>query len=90
MSSFFRQKMEKIQDMIHVDREKAYADANYYRQVKDAEANALLLTPSYLQLEGIKALSNLTKIYYGEKIPNFITETSIGASVCPSQPAKQP
>lgn len=63
------QTMEVIQNLIHTDREKALADAEYYRKEREAAANALLLTPAYLQLQTALAVANNSKIYYGDKLP---------------------
>ena len=56
---------------------KALADAEFYTNNKIAEANNILLTPGYLQLENIKSLANVSKIYFGEKIPNTLIDPSI-------------
>jgi len=56
---------------------KALADAEFYTNNKRAEANNILLTPGYLQLENIKSLANVSKIYFGEKIPNTLIDPSI-------------
>jgi regulator of protease activity HflC (stomatin/prohibitin superfamily) len=59
-----------IQDQITLEKEKARADAEYYRLVKQAEANALLLTPEFLQYKNIMSLANNLKVYFGEKLPS--------------------
>jgi hypothetical protein len=52
----------------------AIAEANYYRTKLEAEANALMLTPEYLRLVLYQSLSNNTKIYFGEKIPQIFLD----------------
>merc|ERR1719367_2740956 len=42
--------MAKIEDEMHLDKEKSRTDAEYYRIKRDSEANALLLTKEYLEL----------------------------------------
>jgi hypothetical protein len=36
-----------------------------------------MLTPEYLSLQSIKSYSNNAKIYYGEKIPTIMFDSSI-------------
>merc|ERR1711933_436046 len=60
--------------------------------MKEAEANQLKLTPEFLALETAKALSNNTKIYFGEKIPNIFLDnqlSSIPIIATPSPPPPQ-
>ena len=52
--------------MLH--HEKALADASYYKSQKLAEANALLYTQEYLQLELMRSIGNATKIYFGPSL----------------------
>jgi len=59
---------------MYLAREKALADANYYRILKEAEANRLKLTPEYLELRFIESIANNSKIFFGEKIPNMIMD----------------
>merc|ERR1719318_2195537 len=49
--------MEKITDSIHLAKEKTRTDAEFYKVQKQAEANKLLLTPSFLELKKIEAMS---------------------------------
>ncbi|ETW00293.1 hypothetical protein, variant 1 [Aphanomyces invadans] len=67
------QKIHAIEDIMHVDREKAWADAAYYRAMREAEANAGRLTEAFLEYTRILSLTNNTKIYFGEKIPTIFT-----------------
>merc|ERR1719311_1270946 len=61
------QRMEAIANEMLTAR--ARADAELYRATKEAEANRARLTPEYLQLEAVRALSNNTKIFWGESLP---------------------
>merc|ERR1712038_1461753 len=45
------QKMAKIEDEMHLARERSKSDAEFYRIQKQAEANKLLLTPGFLELK---------------------------------------
>merc|ERR1719414_1347802 len=64
------QKMAKIEDEMHLAKEKSRTDAEYYRIKREAEANALLLTKEYLDLRKFEALSTNRKVYFGPDIPN--------------------
>ncbi len=65
-----------IQDETHQARERAFADAVYYKQTKEAESNKALLSAEYLEYMHILALSNNTKVYFGEKIPSLLMDKS--------------
>merc|ERR1719225_54486 len=65
------QKMEKITDSIHLAKEHTRTDAEFYKIQKQAEANRLLLTPEYLELKKIEAISSNNKVYFGPDIPNM-------------------
>jgi len=67
-----------IQNRMHTDKAKADAEAELYRVSKEAEANKLLLTPEYLQLEAARAIANNTKIYWGEKLPQVVAGAQSG------------
>merc|ERR1719348_1911158 len=70
-----KQKMEKIDDEIHLAKERSRTDADYYKIVKQAEANGLLLTKEFLELKRIEAMASNNKVYFGPDIPNmFISE----------------
>merc|ERR1719462_837078 len=69
------QTMEKINDEVHLAKEKSKADAEFYKIQKQAEANRLLLTSEFLDLKKIEAMSVNNKVYFGPDIPNmFINE----------------
>ncbi|OVA18887.1 Band 7 protein [Macleaya cordata] len=65
---------QEIDNQMYLAREKSLADANFYRVTKEAEANKLKLTPEYLELKFIEAISNNSKIFFGDKVPNMIID----------------
>ncbi|KAL3823979.1 hypothetical protein ACJIZ3_020008 [Penstemon smallii] len=67
-------KQEEISNTMYLAREKSLADADYYRTMKEAEANKLKLTPQFLELKFIEAIANNSKIYFGNKLPNMVLE----------------
>mmetsp|Transcript_16232 Transcript_16232/g.42103 ORF Transcript_16232/g.42103 Transcript_16232/m.42103 type:complete len:319 (-) Transcript_16232:100-1056(-) len=66
------QRMSTIEDATHVAREKAKVDAQFYKAKRDAEANALQLTPAYLELQKIKSLGKSNLVYFGPSIPSYL------------------
>ena len=44
------------------------------RVSREAEANKQKLTPEFLQLSFMKAITNNTKLYFGEKLPSLMLE----------------
>merc|ERR1719168_236939 len=69
------QKMEAINDNVHLAKEKSRADAEFYKVERAATANKLLLSKEYLELKKIEAMSVNNKVYFGLDIPNmFISE----------------
>jgi len=64
------QKMAKIEDEMHLAKEKSKTDAEFYRIKREAEANALLLSKEYLDLKKFEALSSNRKVYFGPDIPS--------------------
>merc|ERR1719211_67591 len=64
------QKMAKIEDEMHLAKEKSRTDAEFYRIKRESEANSLLLTKEYLDLRKYEALSSNRKVYFGPDIPN--------------------
>jgi len=71
------QRVAQIQNEMRVAKVKAEADSELYRAKTEAEANKLRLTPEFLALETARALSNNTKIYFGEKIPNLFLDNQL-------------
>jgi regulator of protease activity HflC (stomatin/prohibitin superfamily) len=66
--------MAEIEDLTHLGREKAKADAEFYKADRESEANKLLLTKEYLELRRYDALSNNNKIYFGNSIPSMFVD----------------
>lgn len=66
------QEKQAIKDKMHVDHEKALADAQYYMTLRKAEANKLLLTAEYLEFMRYQNIASNTKIYFGDRIPTAL------------------
>merc|ERR1739848_907963 len=64
------QKMAKIEDEMHLAKEKSKTDAEFYRIKREAEANALLFTKEFLELKKFEGLASNRKVYFGPDIPN--------------------
>merc|ERR1719219_218185 len=69
------QKIAEIEDSIHLAREKAKSDAEFYRIQKQAEANKLLLTSEYLELQKYSSLTNNQKVFFGPDIPTMFVNS---------------
>merc|ERR1719251_772789 len=52
------QKIAEIEDSIHLAREKAKSDAEFYRVQKVSEANKLLYTPEFIEIKRIESLAS--------------------------------
>ncbi|XWS64183.1 hypothetical protein CRYUN_Cryun06bG0164700 [Craigia yunnanensis] len=63
---------ERTKNQMSMAREKSRADADFYRVIKEAEANKLKLTPEFLELKFIEAIADNTKIFFGDKVPNMV------------------
>jgi len=70
--------IEAIANEMEAARARVQADAALYRASKEAEANRARLTPEFLQLEAVRALSNNTKVFWGDKLPSLYAD---GASL---------
>nr|GMD28653.1 erlin-2-B [Ipomoea batatas]GME13838.1 erlin-2-B [Ipomoea batatas] len=70
-------KEEEIANAMYLAREKSLADAAYYRTMKEAEANRLKLTPQFLELKFIEAITNNSKMFFGNKVPNMVLDQRI-------------
>merc|ERR1719273_2746833 len=69
------QKIAEIEDSIHLARERAKSDAEFYRIQKQAEANKLLLTSEYLELQKYSSLTNNQKVFFGPDIPTMFVNS---------------
>ncbi|WAQ97460.1 ERLN2-like protein [Mya arenaria] len=66
-----------IIDTTHLAKERAMADANYYR---------LRLTPEYLEMLRYQSITTNTKVFFGNKIPDiFVDPTAFAQSSASSQ-----
>ncbi|KAK1362000.1 SPFH domain-containing protein 2 [Heracleum sosnowskyi] len=65
-------KEEEISNAMYLAREKSLADADFYKTMREAEANMLKLTPQFLELKFIEAIANNSKIFFGNKVPNMV------------------
>ncbi|ENN76927.1 erlin-1 [Dendroctonus ponderosae] len=63
------QRISQIEDEIHLAKEKALADAEFYKMERQAEVNKILYTKEYLELTKYASLAKNTKIYFGNNIP---------------------
>ena len=66
--------MEEIENEIFRLRENGKADARHYSVMKTIEAEQAQLSPAYLQKLAIEAMTNNTKLYFGNSIPSFLSE----------------
>eukprot|EP01119_Soliformovum_irregulare_P010738 TRINITY_DN2649_c0_g1_i2.p1 TRINITY_DN2649_c0_g1~~TRINITY_DN2649_c0_g1_i2.p1 ORF type:complete len:250 (+),score=87.55 TRINITY_DN2649_c0_g1_i2:355-1104(+) len=66
--------IRKLEDDALLYHEKILTDAQFYKVQKAAEANQLLLTPEYLQLELVKSVANTTKVYFGPSMSSLFLE----------------
>ncbi|XP_052763594.1 erlin-1-like [Mya arenaria] len=79
-------RMSEIEDTTHLAKERAMADANYYRVEREAEANKLRLTPEYLEMLRYQSITTNTKVFFGNKIPDiFVDPTAFAQSSASSQ-----
>jgi len=69
------EKMAIIDNEMHLAKEKAMADAEYHKLLKQAEANKLLLTEKYLKVKRYEAVARNKKTYFGKEIPSLITSS---------------
>lgn len=58
----------EIENQMYTAREKSLADADFYKVMREAEANKLKLTPQFLELKFIEAIADNTKIFFGDKV----------------------
>lgn len=74
-------RQQEIENEIYLAREKSLADADFYRTMKEAEANKLKLSPEYLELKFIESIANNSKIFFGNRIPNMILDQRLLGSI---------
>ncbi|KAH9503997.1 Erlin-1 [Bulinus truncatus] len=78
-------KMSEIEDATHLAKERAKADADFYKAEKEALSNKLKLTKEYLEMLRYQAIGSNTKIYFGTNIPNVFWDPAVTTSS--SQPS---
>jgi len=85
-------KISEIEDATNLARQKGIADAEAYKQMKEAEANQAKLTPAYLEYSRYQSLSNNTEIFFGPDIPTYFGSmlTEQGGASQPQAGASQP
>ncbi|CAG9767300.1 unnamed protein product [Ceutorhynchus assimilis] len=71
------QRMSQIEDEMHVARERAQADAEFYKMKQQAEVNQILFTKEYIELKKYESLAKNTKTYFGNDIPQIFLGDSI-------------
>ena len=71
-----QKEIELIENEIQQQKKKSAADSEHYKAMKEAEANASKFTPEYLKLRFIEALTQNTKVYFGNSIPQFFSENA--------------
>ena len=71
------QKVAKLQDEIQSSHQKASSDSEYYRIMRESEANNKRLTPEFIEYTRIVSMSNNTKVYFGNKIPNMLQTNAV-------------
>lgn len=73
------QTMEALENQIQTAKNKAVADAEYYKMTKMATANTLKLTKPYLKLELYRAIEAQPKFFFGDL--NNMFNTSLGNDI---------
>jgi len=79
-------KMAEIEDLTHLGREKAKADAEYYKAQRQAESYKLMLTPEYIELKKYEALASNNKVYFGSSIPDMFVDFQTATETTPAAP----
>jgi len=65
---------EKIENEMHLERQKALADANAFGIELEAEANIKKLTPIYLRSVLYNSLAKPEKVFFGDNIPQMFLD----------------
>ncbi|GBN10518.1 Erlin-2-B [Araneus ventricosus] len=73
-------KMSLLEDEMAFSRAKTRAESEAYYKKQLAEGNKLLLTPEYLELKKLEAISQNSKIYFGTDIPTMFMDSSHDSS----------
>ncbi|XP_022312896.2 erlin-2-B-like [Crassostrea virginica] len=75
-----QKQISQIEDDTHVAKEKARADAEFYKVQKEIEANAKKLSKEYLEYVKYQAIAQNTKVYFGDKIPSMFMDPLISST----------
>eukprot|EP00456_Euglypha_rotunda_P018887 TRINITY_DN16860_c0_g1_i4.p1 TRINITY_DN16860_c0_g1~~TRINITY_DN16860_c0_g1_i4.p1 ORF type:complete len:150 (+),score=25.73 TRINITY_DN16860_c0_g1_i4:122-571(+) len=65
------QRIQSIETEVQRAKQKAKADAEFYKAKRTAEANDLKYTTEYLQYQFFQALRDRAKIYFGENLSDI-------------------
>ncbi|MBA0834666.1 hypothetical protein Goarm_006996 [Gossypium armourianum] len=68
-------RQQEIENQMYIARQKSLGDSDFYREMKEAEANRLKLTPEFLELKFIEAIADNTKIFFGDKVLFFLSSS---------------
>jgi len=80
------QRISQIEDEMHLARERALADAEFYKMTQQAQVNKQLFTKEFLEIKKYESLAKNTKIYFGSNIPQtFLGEVCEKSVVSASQ-----
>jgi len=74
------QRMAAIDDAIHKAKEMTRAEAEFYKLSREAEANKLLLTEEFLELNKFEASMENQKVFFGPSIPNTFINSGCSES----------
>ncbi|XP_048760613.2 erlin-2-B-like isoform X2 [Ostrea edulis] len=80
-----QKRISQIEDDTHVAKEKAKADAQFYKVQKEIEANTRKLSREYLELMKYEAIAQNTKIYFGNNIPDMFMDPTLSAAAAKEQ-----
>eukprot|EP00455_Lapot_gusevi_P013290 TRINITY_DN16445_c0_g2_i1.p2 TRINITY_DN16445_c0_g2~~TRINITY_DN16445_c0_g2_i1.p2 ORF type:complete len:340 (-),score=91.14 TRINITY_DN16445_c0_g2_i1:1102-2121(-) len=67
-----RQKIELIEDQMHLDRQKKRAESALYKQKRVSEANELKLSSGFIQLETFRLLESRPKVFFGKSLASVL------------------
>lgn len=66
------QRIQQIEDEINTERQKALADASFYKKTRLSEANQLQLTPEYLAMETYQQVAQQPKVYMNDHLGQIL------------------
>lgn len=75
-----QKRISQIEDDTHVAKEKAWADAEFYKVQKEIEANTKKLSKEYLEYVKYQAIAQNTKVYFGDRIPSMFMDPLISST----------